>query len=205
MVPQTFIFIGRSGCGKGTQAKLLIEKVKALDPVRPLYHLETGQRFREFIAQKGYTNDLARKIMEEGRRQPDFLAVWMWSHHFVEGLTEDMHLLVDGTPRSLNEAKILDNAMEFYHRDRPKVVHLKVSRTWSEKHLLARGRADDVHDDIKQRLNWYERDVEPAVEYYRTNADYDFIEINGEQSIDAVQQEMIEKIIYDNNQNPKRY
>ncbi len=193
MNPQTFIFIGRSGCGKGTQAKLLDKRLKEQDPALSLYHLETGQRFREFIACEGYTNDLAREIMKDGRRQPDFLAVWMWSHYFVDNLKKNDFLIVDGTPRSLNEAKILDNAMEFYGRRQPKVIHLKVSRAWSEKHLLARGRADDVHDDIKQRLDWYERDVEPAVEYYRTNADYNFIEINGEQSIEAVEKEMIMK------------
>jgi adenylate kinase len=131
--------------------------------------------------------------MVSGQRQPDFLAVWMWSHHFIEDLRGDEHLIIDGTPRSLDEAKILNNAMSFYKRVQPKVIHIAVSRAWSEKHLLARGRADDIKADIKTRLDWYERDVVPALEYYRTNPNYQFVEVNGEQSIEDVQKEILAK------------
>jgi adenylate kinase len=189
----TFIFIGRSGCGKGTQAKLLDEQLKKIDPGTPIYHLETGARFRAFVAEDSYTSALAKKMMLEGKRQPDFLAVWMWSHHFVEDFTGKEHLVIDGTPRSLNEAKILDGGMKFYDRAKPFIVHLNVSREWSEKHLMARGRGDDDREGIKHRLDWYEADVQPAVEYYRNNPDYVFLDISGEQPVEAVHTELIEK------------
>jgi len=189
----TFVFIGRSGCGKGTQAKLLDQVIKDQDPNTPIYHLETGQKFRDFIAEDGYTNELSRAVMKSGKRQPDFLAVWMWSHLFIENLKGNEHIVIDGTPRSIAEAHTLDNAFTFYKREMPHVVHLNVSREWSEKHLLARGRADDMKDDIKHRLDWYDRDVQPAVDYFRENPNYHFIEINGEQSIEAVHQELVKK------------
>src|SRR6185369_8914356 len=84
MQPQTFIFIGRSGCGKGTQAELLQKSLQEKEPNAQIFYLETGANFREFIKGEKYSNTLARKIMEEGGRQPDFLAVWMWSHVLLE-------------------------------------------------------------------------------------------------------------------------
>jgi adenylate kinase family enzyme len=194
MSPQTFVFIGRSGCGKGTQAKLLDDYLRLKDTDNPIYHLETGQAFRAFIAENGYTNNLAKDIMLSGHRQPDFLAVWMWSHHFVKDLKGPEHLIIDGTPRSLNEAKILEGAFSFYGRGAVHIIYINVSRKWSEKHLLARGRADDMTDDIKHRLDWYENDVVPAVEYMRGHDAFTFVEVNGEQDIEKVHEEILQKI-----------
>ncbi len=103
---QTFVFIGRSGCGKGTQAKLLMEHLKQVEPERAVYYLETGAKFREFL-DKGYpSSELARRRMDAGERQPDFLAVYMWSHLFVENMKGDEPLVLDGTPRSILEAQV---------------------------------------------------------------------------------------------------
>src|SRR3989344_8323139 len=80
MFPQNFIFIGMSGCGKGTQAKLLGEYLKKIDPEREVFFLETGAEFRRFIQGEGYTQRLSKKIYDEGGSQPEFLSVYMWSH-----------------------------------------------------------------------------------------------------------------------------
>src|SRR4051812_13328117 len=102
MSPQTFILIGRSGCGKGTQAKLLQEHIEKHDESkRSIYYLETGSNFREFFKGKTYSNQLAREIYEKDDRQPDFLAIWMWSNFFIKDLKGDEHLISDGTSRSL--------------------------------------------------------------------------------------------------------
>jgi adenylate kinase family enzyme len=126
--------------------------------------------------------------MKSGKLQPEFLAIWMWSHHFIEDLKENEHIVIDGTPRALNEAKVLDNALAFYKREKPIIIFINVSRDWSKRHLLARGRTDDVTDDIEARLNWYETDVQPAVEFFRAHPMYDFVSINGEQTIEEVHQ-----------------
>lgn len=184
---QTFIFIGRSGCGKGTQAELIQKMLKEESPKTPIYYLESGARFREFIQKESYSSKLSKEIYEADLRQPDFLAVWNWAHLFVDALTGNEHLVIDGTPRSLAEAKVLDTAMKFYQRSKPYVIHINVSRKWSEERLLARGRMDDATlQKIDQRLNWFDSDVMPAVDYYRSSGDYKFLEINGEQSIEKV-------------------
>ncbi|HEY4499341.1 MAG TPA: nucleoside monophosphate kinase [Candidatus Paceibacterota bacterium] len=195
MSAESFLFIGRSGCGKGTQAKLLRDFIEAHDQEKlPMFYLETGQGFRNFIEKSGYTNGLAKKIADIGGHQPDFLAIWMWSHELVAGLTGREHLVIDGTPRSLSEAHIVDTMFQFYGFEQPFIIHLNVSRKWSEKHLLSRGRADDSTDDIKRRLDWFESDVAPAIEYFKNNPRYRFIEVDGEQPIEAVHADSMKHI-----------
>lgn len=197
MLPQTFIFIGRSGCGKGTQGKLMERVLHQNDPVRNVYYLETGERFREFIKGKSYTSRLSRETYERDDRQPDFLAVWMWSHLFVENLNGEEHLIIDGTPRSLGEAQVLSTALEFYKR-KAYIIHLNVSRSWAERHLLARGRSDDATiEKIDKRLNWFDRDALPAIEYFRHHPDHHFIEVSGEQPIERVHAEIVKQVKFE--------
>ena len=133
--PKTFILMGRSGCGKGTQAKIIENLLKANDPHGVVFHLETGARFRDFVKGDSYSSKLAKVISETGSRQPDFLAVWNWAHIMVEELKGGEHIIIDGTPRSYEEALVLDTAMNFYGRERPYVIYLDVSREWSKRNL----------------------------------------------------------------------
>ncbi len=194
MKPQTFLFIGRSGCGKGTQAALLIEKLKKQAPARPVFYLEMGQKFREFIKKEGYTNTLSHAIYEKGGLQPSFLTIYTWSDIFINGFEREHHLVVDGTPRRLDEARVLDGALAFYKREKPVLVHLKVSRAWSKEKLLARKRFDDTDADIEERIAWFDTDVAPAIEFYRGNPDYRFVEVSGEQPIEKVHADIISQI-----------
>ena len=52
MNPQTFVFIGRSGCGKGTQAKLLQDVLKEKNPDQEIFYIETGANFRKFLGEE---------------------------------------------------------------------------------------------------------------------------------------------------------
>ena len=192
---QTFIFIGRSGCGKGTQVALLQEYIKTQDHKRPILYIETGERFRQFIKEPSLSSRLAAEIYKTGNRQPDFIAVWMWSHLLVEQMTGEEHLIFDGTPRSLHEAQIIDTAITFYNRQRPHVIYLNISRETSKARMMARRRMDDVNEEvIERRLNWFESDVLPAVEYFRKYSKYNFIELDGDQPVEAVQQEILSKV-----------
>ncbi len=192
----TFIFIGPSGCGKGTQAKLLMDWIKKNDAEsRDIFYLETGAQFRELIKKPTHTSALAYDIYKEGELQPSFLAVHIWSHEFIAGMNGRQHIVLDGTPRGLGEAVILDGAMKFYKRERPTVVYFNVSKEWSETRLKERGRFDDKSaEEVAKRLGWFARDVMPAVEYYRANPDYHFIELDGEQTIEEVFEELIGKL-----------
>ena len=191
MNAKTYIFSGRSGCGKGTQVNLLVKTLQEKDPNRAIVHLETGNLFREFIKGNTYSQQMAKDILDKGGLQPEFLAIHLWSNFFIEQMNKDVHLIIDGTPRKAHEAIVLDSAIKFYERENPTFVFLNVSRDWSEKHLLSRKRADDTEEDIKARLDWYEAEVVPAVDYFRNNKDYKFIDIKGEQTIEEVHNDMI--------------
>jgi adenylate kinase family enzyme len=194
----TIIFIGRSGCGKGTQADLLKERITRQDKKeRKIMYVETGDHFRSFIRDQKYSSKLSKEVYEKDERQPNFLACWMWSNLLIEELEPEMHLIFDGAPRSLSEAQILDSALKFYKREKPTVIYIDVSRRWSETHLLKRGRSDDVNiAKIDKRLDWFDKDVIPAIDFLRDNPGFRFIEVNGEQSIEKVQTDIIEAYDY---------
>lgn len=195
MSPKTFIFIGRSGSGKGTQAKLLEAYLRKEDPAREIVHLETGNLFRDFFkTNDSYTHEKSGKIYGEGGLQPDFLSIDLWSTFFIQKMKPDVHLIIDGTPRKFHEAQVLDSAFKFYERAKPNLVFINVSRQWADDRLMSRGRSDDNKRDIKARLDWFETDVVKAINFYKTNPDYNFLDINGERGVEEVQESIMQKI-----------
>ncbi len=190
---QAYIFIGRSGCGKGTQANLL--KDFLTKEGKTFFNLETGNKFREFVKKDSYSSQLSKKIGEIGGLQPEFLAVLMWASSMVDQVKGDEDFILDGAPRKIAEAKTLDSALRFYEFEKPIIVFVNVSRKWSEDRLLGRGRADDDTEEIKKRLDWFDTDVQPVIDWFKSNDFYNFLDINGEQTIEEVHQEIMEKIL----------
>ncbi|MCR4334608.1 MAG: nucleoside monophosphate kinase [Patescibacteria group bacterium] len=194
MTQQNFILIGRSGCGKGTQGKLLMEYLKKTDPARNVMYVQTGGEFRKFIEGDSLTQKNSKEIYDKGGLQPEFLAVYMWTKFFVDNYKGDENIIIDGTPRKLYEARTLESMWSFYKISNPTVIYLKVSKEWSIDKLLARGRFDDTEKDIETRLSWFETDVVSTIEYYKNNSLYNFFEVNGEQEIEKVWQELESKL-----------
>jgi adenylate kinase len=183
--PHTFIFVGRSGSGKGTQADALQTFLKSKDS-NPITYLQTGQRFREFIAENTFTSNLSKEMIQNGELMPEFLGVWVWSSIFVENMQGNEHLILDGMPRRLREAYILDSAMEFYKRDMPLVIHIDISKEVATERLMSRARQDDVPEEIQRRLAWFDTDVVPVLEFYERDRKYNYITVNGEQAIEKI-------------------
>jgi len=197
MNPQTFVFIGRSGSGKGTQAKLLKEYLSKKNPERNQLSLETGALFREFIEGDSYSQELSRKINEAGELQPVFLVVNLWGSCFVSKMQKDIHIILDGTPRKAREVPILTSAFKFYEREKPTVLYIDVSRGWARERLTSRGRGDDNKEEIKSRLDWFETNVKGAIEKFKEDDYYTVLNINGEQTIEEVHKELIDKAFPD--------
>lgn len=191
-----FIFTGKSGCGKGTQAELLMGEIEKGGTLKErMVHIETGALFRDFITETGYSASLSKTAMETGVRQPDFMAVLMWARMAIAKIKEDSIVFFDGTPRSLHEAYVLDSAKNFYKFVKPVVVFMNISDKWAIERLRARGRADDDTDkEIMDRLAFYEKDVKPAIQYYRESPDYIFLDINGEQPIEKVHEDIMNEL-----------
>ncbi len=194
MTPKTFIFFGPSGAGKGTQAKILIEHLKNIDPERKTLYIETGQRFREFITEASYTAEKTKEVIDNGGLLPEFLPIWIWSEYFVKHVGGDEHMILDGLSRRAHEAPILNSAMKFYGREKPYVISIEVSRDWAREKLMGRERGDDKIEQIEKRLDWFDENVLQAMEYFKNNEFYNFVSVNGEQSIVEVNKEIMSKI-----------
>lgn len=192
MEPQTFIFAGPSGSGKGTQAKKLKEYLQSNDDREQLY-ISTGAEFRTFRSERSdtYTASVSQNIEDKGGLQPPFLAVWAWTEALIDRFTGQEHLLFDGSPRTVPESYALKSAIEFYGLPSVHVLFVDVSREESLRRLLERGRSDDTREAIENRLSWYESEVKPSLDVYRDDEQFRFHDIDGEQSIEAVHDEIV--------------
>jgi adenylate kinase len=190
---ETCIFIGRSGCGKGTQVALYMNKLKEINGLNTL-HVETGSFFREFIKSSSYTSQITKGIVDTGGLMPESIVIGLWVNYLINNFTGKENLVFDGAPRKLCEATLLDGTLKFYNIQKYKVVYINVSREWASTRLLARGRKDDTKEGIEKRMAWFDKDVLPSVEFFKQNEDCEFIDINGEQTIDQVSEEILKKV-----------
>ncbi len=186
MQTHAYIFIGNSGAGKGTQAGLFEEKVRMLYPDQPALHLETGAIFRTFIESDSYTARATRELMDKGLLPPPFIGIHVWSHELIQRYDGQRFVFIDGTPRVASEVPVLLSAAAFYGWQLH-VIYLNVSDAWANERLIGRGRPDDAEgDDRQERIKWFHTNVVPAIELLRTEQAVDFVEVNGERSIDEI-------------------
>ena len=126
MKPQAFIFTGRYGAGKGTQAKLLGEYLKKSDPVHPCLFIEPGKEMRALFNSPLYTAKLTKQVMESGGLMPEFMPIYAWAKVLVDQYTGNEYIFFDGAARKLAESKILESVFPFYGLDKPFVINLDV-------------------------------------------------------------------------------
>ena len=125
---------------------------------------------------------------------PVFLPIWLWTTDMVNKFDGKRDLILDGLCRRPDEAPVLDSAIKFFKLEKPIVFYIKTSDAWSFERLKSRGRGDDSDEYIKSRLSWFEWNVLPAMAYFYDNKDYNFFEINGEQTVEEVHKELISKV-----------
>jgi len=191
---QSFVFIGRSGCGKGTQIEMLMKLLKEKDPDREILYIYTGQEFRNFIQGSSATQKISKSIYDSGGLMPEFLTVHMWVKPLVEKYKGNQHIIFDGTPRKFHEAGVLHSMFGFYKLEKPWVINIGISAEEAVKRLLKRERQDDNESDIRKRLGWYETDVSPTIEFYRDNPNYNFLYVDGERSQEEVHLDIAKKM-----------
>jgi adenylate kinase len=187
--PLTFILIGRSGCGKGTQAKLLKKYLEQKYGKHSVLYVYVGDELRKLAKGKTLTAKLVKQTMNQGKLMPQFIASWAWGQSVVNKLDEKKYLIFDGSPRQKMEAEIMDEAVGFYGR---KIIPILINISEKEaiKRMLKRKRPDDTKEKIKNRLNWFKTEVEPTIKYYRKR----IVKINGEQSVEEVYKDLLRAI-----------
>ena len=120
------ILLGTPGAGKGTQATIVAQELK-------LVHIATGDLFRQAVAKGAELGRKAKYYMDRGELIPDKLTIQMVMKRMSAPDCE-AGVVLDGFPRTLNQAKALDEALVQQDKVIDRVVYIKVS----EEELVAR-------------------------------------------------------------------
>jgi len=159
----TLVILGRSGSGKGTQARFILQKLGRQNS----HHMETGRFLRALLEKANPTTLLARNLLHTGKIFPSWMAAYTWLRELIEKGTANKHLVFDGAPRKVWEAELLDEVLKWHNRPLPICIYVDVSSDEVIKRLLGRGRADDTISSIRSRLRFFEKEVRPVLNYYR--------------------------------------
>lgn len=179
--------LGRSGSGKGTQAEFILKRLG-----KEAYHMETGRFLRALLKKNNPTTLIARELMEKGKLMPSWFGEFSWLRELIEHGHADRHLVFDGAPRKIEEAKLIDEVMAWHGHNMPICIYTDVSEEEATRRLLGRGRDDDHKSAIKNRMEFFLSDVVPVIRYYRRH--HRLIRVNAEQPVEDVRKEIERKL-----------
>ena len=201
------ILLGAPGSGKGTQAERLSQQAG-------LVHIASGDLFRQAEREGTELGKLASSYMEKGLLVPDEVTIAMVLER-IAALKSSRGFILDGFPRTMEQAQALDKALAI-----DKVIYVKVS--WEELlrrlsgrwicrecqtpyHLLSSPpkvagrcdqcggelyqRPDDTKETAQRRLEVYFAQTAPLISYYQRNGK--LVEVNGEKTIEEVNKELL--------------
>ncbi len=182
------VLMGAPGAGKGTQARLLQEATG-------LPHVSTGDLFRTNLKNQTRLGQLAQTYMDKGELVPDHVTVSMVKERLSQPDCANGAIL-DGFPRTIAQAEALDELLGGMNGRISIVPYIKVDEEELVQRLINRGRlegrADDNEETIRTRMRVYHEETAPLLAYYQKRGL--LVEINGEQSIEAVQRELAQSI-----------
>jgi adenylate kinase len=162
---RTILLFGAPGAGKGTQGKIL-------GHIPNFFHCACGDVFRSLKADSAI-GKVFLEYSSRGQLVPDAPTIDLW-REFIQNQTKTNRfhpgqdtLVLDGIPRNPHQAEILDDTLDvvsiFYLRCK-KVDNLVVRL---QRRALKENRLDDANIDvIRSRLETYERETKPVLEYY---------------------------------------
>ena len=210
MNKKIIILLGAPGAGKGTQAKLLIEKFN-------FDYIGSGDLLRARKKLNDFTGKKIGKVIDKGKRvaTPVIFKLWMDKFEKFKRVPKFKGIIIDGSPRTTLEADMMEQALGWYEWEKNKrVILIDISTKEVIQRLTKRRmceqcgriipfvgefkkikecdkcggklitRADDDEKGVKKRLEWFQTEVKPAINYYEKRGG--LIKINGEQSIEDV-------------------
>ena len=162
------ILLGPPGAGKGTQAHLLVQK-------HGIVQLSTGEMLRSAVAAGTPVGQKAKDIMASGGLVPDDVVVGIISDR-IELPDARKGFILDGFPRTVPQARALDELLKKKHLKLDAVVELRVNESallerveTRVAQMRSRGeeiRIDDTPEVLSKRLASYRAQTEPLVHYY---------------------------------------
>lgn len=207
------VFLGPPGAGKGTQAKVLVEKYG-------IPQISTGDMLREHVAKGTELGVKAKEYMDRGQLVPDEIILGMVKERLSQPDAQKGFIL-DGFPRTVAQAEALDKILEEMGRkldvtlalvvpDEELVIRLTGRRTCKNCGMMYHikfkpskeegkcdvcggelyQRPDDNEETVRNRLKVYHESTAPLIEYYRRKGL--LVEIDGSKSIAEITQQIIE-------------
>lgn len=189
-----YLFYGKSGCGKGTQAQILKDRLESQG--RKVISIETGKLFRAFTQTRSdFLGTHVASIIDQGKLMPPFFPIYLWADQLINQYTGVEDIIFDGVSRRIEEAPILDSALNFLEIKNRYIITIDVSDEWVFEHMGKRGRADDTQEGMQKRLSWFTENVVPVIDYFKQQSQYNSVIINGEQTIEQVANEISSKLL----------
>jgi adenylate kinase len=208
------ILLGPPGSGKGTQAELLSKQFS-------MQHLSTGELLRQAILNNTNLGIQAKAAIEAGQLVSDDIIINLVKDEIVKLKNNTKGLILDGFPRNLFQAQMLDAegilidwiiylkvsdqiiihrlAGRRYHANSGRVYHVEYNPPQFEglddltrEPLIIR--KDDQEDIIRQRLSIYHQNTEKIINWYKTRNFNKFVEIDGTATFNQIFQKLIELI-----------
>jgi len=202
------IILGPQGSGKGTQAKLISEKMS-------IPHISTGDIFRENIRDETELGKNAEQFINKGMLIPGELTIMIVHERISRDDCRDGFIL-DGFPRTLEQAKALekitglDKAIDIEISDEIAVKRISSRRTCEKCGAIysslnddvSKGcqkcngrlitRDDDTPDAVRERLKIYHENTKPLIDFYKKKGI--LLEIAGDKAINKIFDEIMEKL-----------
>lgn len=175
------VIFGAPGSGKGTQSAKLIDEYG-------LYHISTGDLLRDHIARDTELGQMAAKYINNGKLIPDDVIISVLDDELRKVGKSKNGVIFDGFPRTLPQAKALNNLLQMHGTQLHGVIGLEVPEDELVKRIIKRGetsgRADDNAEAVKTRLQVYHEQTEPLREFYMHSGSY--IPVNGMGVVDEI-------------------
>ena len=152
------IFLGPPGAGKGTQAQVIAEFFS-------IPHISTGEILRSAIGQGTPLGKKAQSYVDGGELVPDELILDLIRERLNQPDVNQGWIL-DGFPRNVSQATFLDQLLSELNQNCDWAVSFEVPDQVLINRMLGRGRKDDNEETIRRRLEVYQEQTAPVINYY---------------------------------------
>ena len=183
------VLLGAPGSGKGTQATRLKEHLQ-------VPHISTGDLLRAEVAAGSKLGLEAKEVMDRGNLVSDEILLGMLEDRFARPDTGNGFIL-DGYPRNLAQAAALDQLLARIGQPMDYAVQLDVPTDLLVERIAGRakaeGRADDSPESVRTRLDVYDSQTAPVIDFYRQHGQLTVVD--GVGSLDEVFSRIVEALV----------